>query len=108
MLSKHKRPYDAAILPPDKRLSANVRDIFATNQLSGIRTQELINDISDAGVTSFRRMKKKNLEGQCEQKLEEDFFEEKSVAISVLGQDLCEKLADWAGGETMVCIYFTS
>ena len=58
MLSKHKRPYDAAILPPDKRLSANVRDIFATNQLSGIRTQELINDIADAGVPSFKRVKK--------------------------------------------------
>ena len=107
MLSKHKRPYEAASLTGDKRLSANLRDIFATNQLSGIRAQELINDIADAGVTSFRRMKK-NLEGQCEQKPEEYFFEAQSVAISVLGQDLCEKLADWAGGETMVCIYFTS
>ena len=36
------------------------------------------------------------------------YHEAQSVAISVLGQDLCEKLADWAGGETMVCIYFSA
>ena len=62
MLSKHKRPYEAASLTGDKRLSANLRDIFATNQLSGIRAQELINDFADAGAPSFKRMKKTQIE----------------------------------------------
>ena len=58
MLSKQKRAYEPEQLPPDKRLKANIKDIFATNQLSGVRSQELINDIADSGVMGFRSLKK--------------------------------------------------
>ena len=53
MLSKHKRPYHPQALPPDKRLRANLGDVFSSNQLSASRTQELINDCAAAGVTTF-------------------------------------------------------
>ena len=49
MISKNKRAYDADRLEPQTRLRANVQDLFAGNQLTGKRTQELINDIAAAG-----------------------------------------------------------
>ena len=58
MLSKHKRPYDPQALPPDKRLRANLGDVFSSNQLSASKTQELINDCSAAGVTTFCSLKR--------------------------------------------------
>ena len=58
MLSKHKRPYDPQTLPPDKRLRANLGDVFSSNQLSARRTQELINDCAAAGVTTFCSLKR--------------------------------------------------
>ena len=57
MLSKAKRPYTPSDLPPDKRLRANVTDLFVTNVVSGLRTQEVLNDI--AGVAgSFAKDKR--------------------------------------------------
>ena len=53
MLPKTKRPYDPEALPPDKRLRANVQDLFANNLLSGKRLQELINDAPGAGASSM-------------------------------------------------------
>ena len=53
MLSKTKRPYDPAALPAEKRLRANVQDLFANNLLSGTRIQELINDAAGAGASSM-------------------------------------------------------
>ena len=50
MLSKNRLPYDPQSLPPARRLRANVRDLFATNTLSGIRSQGLINDMYSAGA----------------------------------------------------------
>ena len=55
MLSKSKRPYDAATLPADKKLKSNVQDLFANNQISGQRAQELINDIVGAGAKGLER-----------------------------------------------------
>ena len=53
MQSKNKRPYDSDSLPPSQRLRANLQDLFASNQLTGKRTQELINDISAVGHEEF-------------------------------------------------------
>ena len=50
MLSKHKRPYDPDALRPEKRLRANVQDLFASNVLPAARVQELYNDIARCGV----------------------------------------------------------
>ncbi len=58
MLSKGKRPFDPKELAPPKRLRANVQDIYANNQLSALRTQELINDIAQSGVSSFEPLAK--------------------------------------------------
>ncbi len=48
-LSKRPRPVDDAI-PAPKRLCANVRDLYASNEISARRTQSLINDMHAAGV----------------------------------------------------------
>jgi hypothetical protein len=58
MLSKLKRPYDPEALPPTKRLKANLQDVLAGNQLPATRTQELINDMVDAGLPSMAGLKK--------------------------------------------------
>ena len=58
MLSKTARPYDPSDLPAPKRLRANIADLYATNQVSAKRIQEVINDIADSGVPSFVGMKR--------------------------------------------------
>ena len=60
MLSKTKRPYDPEALPPDKRLRANVQDLFANSLLSGKRLQELINDAAGAGASSMGCLSRKD------------------------------------------------
>ena len=59
MLAKNKRPYDPSSLGAEERLLANVRDLYASNTLSAERSQEILNDISNAtALRSFRKMKK--------------------------------------------------
>ncbi len=60
MLSKTKRPYDPAALPAEKRLRANVQDLFANNLLSGKRIQELVNDAAGAGASSMGSLTRKD------------------------------------------------
>ena len=60
MLSKTKRPYDPEALPPDKRLRANVQDLFANSLLSSKRLQELINDAAGAGASSMGCLSRKD------------------------------------------------
>ena len=48
MLSKNKRPYDAASLAPRQRLRANLGELLARNELSGNRIGSLANDINAA------------------------------------------------------------
>ena len=48
MLSKNKRPYDAASLAPRHRLRANLGELLARNELSGNRVSSLANDINAA------------------------------------------------------------
>ena len=57
MLSKNKRPYERDALRPAQRLRANVQDLFAANQVSGTRVQELINDIADASNETFEHLR---------------------------------------------------
>ena len=59
MLSKRKRPYDADSLPPEQRLRANLADVYSSNTLSASRTQEIINVVADAGVSTFASLKRK-------------------------------------------------
>ena len=59
MLSKHTRPYDAAALPPGKRVRANVGELFANNTLPASRVQDLINDIADAGIAEMAPLRRK-------------------------------------------------
>ena len=56
MLSKNKRPYNPDELTPRKRIRANIQNMFATNQLSGPRSQELINDIDRLDTTAVSQL----------------------------------------------------
>ena len=73
MLSKNKRPCDRDVLPPAQRLRANVQDLFAANQVSGNRVQELINDIADAGNVDFERLRGR-LGGHASRNLRRSFL----------------------------------
>ena len=73
MHSKNARPYDPAALPPQQRLRANVQDLFAGNQLSGKRAQELINDIAAAGNEQFEHLAGR-LNGNSARKLRTAFL----------------------------------
>lgn len=57
MLSKNQRPYDVSELPPARRLRPNLQDLFASNQISGSRVQEIINDVAAAGNDDFERLR---------------------------------------------------
>ena len=59
MLSKRTRGYSSADLPPEKRLRANLADMFASNEISGARARDVINDAVDAqalGLGGLRRL----------------------------------------------------
>lgn len=57
MLSKSRRPYDPAKLPVGQRLKRNIGDLFAGNELSGNRTQELIDDCDAAGASGLKKLR---------------------------------------------------
>ena len=73
MYSKHKRPYESESLAPNKRLRSNLQDIFSSNQLSGKRTQELINDIADAGNEELEALRGR-VGGHSSRKLKSAFL----------------------------------
>ena len=55
MLANRKRPYRPEELAnPAQRLRANLRDVFSDNQLSGQRTQEIIDDVHNCNIRGFR------------------------------------------------------
>ena len=57
MQSKHERAYVPEETSAAKRLRLNVTDLFASNTVTGKRTQELLNDAAAGGVndcTSWR------------------------------------------------------
>ena len=56
MLSKRQRPYDAASLPPSKRLRQNLGDLLARNELPATRIGEMINDIHAVAPTELRNL----------------------------------------------------
>ncbi len=43
-MSRKRRPYDPDSLPPAQRLRANLRDLYASNEISGQRAGELVAD----------------------------------------------------------------
>ena len=58
MQSKHERAYVPEETSAAKRLRLNVTDLFASNTVTGKRTQELLNDAAAGGVndcTSWRK-----------------------------------------------------
>ena len=59
MFSNRNRLYDLAALQPEARLLANVRDFCSANAVPANRAQEVINDIADVGVRSFKHFKRK-------------------------------------------------
>ena len=58
MQSKHERAYNPAETSAAKRLRLNVSDLFASNTVTGKRTQELLNDAANAGVDDCRPWRK--------------------------------------------------
>ena len=54
MMSKNKRPYDAAVMPPATRLRRNIQDILSDNLLTNNRANELIRDVARCRVSGFR------------------------------------------------------
>ena len=59
MQSKHERAYDPAETSAAKRLRLNVSDLFASNTVTGKRTQELLNDAAEGGVDDCRPWRKR-------------------------------------------------
>ena len=60
MFSKTARPCDASAVPPAKRLRRNLVDLYASNELSATRAQELIDDAADAGVEDCQSLRRRN------------------------------------------------
>lgn len=58
MLSKLRRPYDPANLPPEKRLRPNLADVYGSNQLTANRVQEIINDSYAAGAKCMKSLQR--------------------------------------------------
>lgn len=56
MFSKRPLPEDRLNLPKEKRLRSNMGDLYLSNEVSGQRTQTLMDDAHDAGVQGFRRL----------------------------------------------------
>ena len=50
MFSKRQRSYDPDALPPEKRLRANVTDLFTSNAISAERAHEMLRDAAESGV----------------------------------------------------------
>ena len=50
MLSKNSKGYDAAAVPPARRLRRNLGDLFLSGQVSGLRGQSLFADAESAGA----------------------------------------------------------
>ena len=73
MLSKNKRPYDPAGLPPDKRLCANLQDIYANNMLPAGRIQEVLNDAAELAPRSVLRRHKGRLGPNTNRNLRRSF-----------------------------------
>ena len=91
MLSKTKRPYDPAELPAATRFRRNCQDLYADNQLSASRLQELMDDAHDAGVSGLRDVRSNasssHAKKKCYRKATAQILETKSVARSLLGSD---------------------
>ena len=58
MVSKRARGWDATVLPPAQRLRRHVQDLTGLNALPARRIQEIINDMSEAGVEGFAGMRR--------------------------------------------------
>ena len=54
MEGRHQRGYDPAAVPPAKRLRRNIEDLFAGNDVSGVRSYGLLQDAQAAGVRDCR------------------------------------------------------
>ena len=50
MLSKRAKGYDASTCPLEKRLRLNLADAFLSNDITGVRSQEIFNDAQAAGA----------------------------------------------------------
>ncbi|CAE7785682.1 unnamed protein product [Symbiodinium sp. KB8] len=56
MFHKREKEYRSADVPPEKRLKANIGDLFLANQISGQRAQELFEDANAAGLTQAKEL----------------------------------------------------
>jgi len=54
MLSKRARPYDRDAVPKGGKLLANIKDLWASNEVSAKRAQTMVNDAHDDGLASLR------------------------------------------------------
>ncbi len=55
MFGKRSRGYEDDEVPPPHRLRANINSLFLSNEVSGERTQSLLNDAAAAGVAGVGR-----------------------------------------------------
>ena len=69
MFSKLSRPYNVEELPPSKRLRSNLIDLFASNIVSGHRSQELLADAHTAGAAHLRDLSKRSHRKQANRDL---------------------------------------
>ena len=73
MLSKKKRAYDPAALPPERRLRANLGDLLARNELPATRIAELASDVNRVQPTALRNLAGR-ADGNSARKLKRNFL----------------------------------
>ena len=58
MISKRARGYVSEELPPDKRLRANLVDVFTSNEMSATRARSIMHDSHDSGARGVENLQR--------------------------------------------------
>ena len=72
MFSKRGRPWEAEALPPDRRLRANLVDLFVGNDVSAARAQSMFADAEASGARNMADLAKAGRTGKHKKNLARD------------------------------------
>ena len=72
MFSKRGRPWEAEALPPDRRLRANLADLFVSNDVSAARAQSIFADAEASGARNVADLAKAGHTGKHKKNLARD------------------------------------
>ena len=74
MLSKRARGYDPSLVDSAKRLRLNLADAYLSNDITGVRTQELFNDAAAAGAANVADIASKDKPRNAARNLKRKFL----------------------------------